>query len=100
MIEEGDAIVAKPEKSDEKQPKQPSKNGKPPKASHLMCCGPDLLTVHTDVKDALSVLESPKQIKVVNMHLRQNPCVIVKGKKEELEKLKTYLVTRERYVYP
>jgi len=92
-------MLRKKEKKEAKQPKR-RKTGRPAKASHLLCCGPDLATVHSDLDNALAVTEASRQIEVTDMHLRQNPCVIVEGKKEELERLKTYLVTRGRYVYP
>lgn len=92
--------MVRPEKNEAKQPKRRSRTGRLAKASHLLCCGPDLLTVRSDLNNALAVVEAPRHIEVTDMHLRQNPCVIVKGKKEELEKLKAYLVTRGRYVYP
>ncbi len=92
--------MVRPELNDVKQPKRISRIGRDARASHFLCCGPDLLTVRTDLNNALSVVESPRQIEVFDMHLRQNPCVIVKGKKEELEKLKSYLVTREKYAQP
>jgi len=83
-----------------KQPKRLSRIGRDAKAAHFLCCGPDLLTVRSDLNNALSVVEAPRLIEVTDMPLRQNPCVIVKGRKEELEKLKTYLVTRESYSQP
>jgi len=89
--------MARPEMNEAKQPKRISRIGRNANASHFLCCGPDLLTVRSDLNNALAVVEAPRYIEVTDMHLRQNPCVIVKGRKEELEKLKMYLVTHQRY---
>jgi hypothetical protein len=79
------------------QPKQFSEIGKDAKGFYFLCYGPDLLTLRGDLNKALSEVKVPRLIEIRDVHLRQLPCVIVKGKREELEKLKKYLATYERY---
>ena len=79
-------------------PKQFSAIGKDAKGFFFLCYGPDLLTLRGDLNKALSTLKVPKAIEISDVHLRQRPCVMVKGQREELGKLKMYLATHERYV--
>jgi hypothetical protein len=80
------------------QPKQFSAIGRDAKGFFFLCYGPDLLTLRSDLNKALSTLKVPKVIEISDIHLRQNPCVIVKGKGEDLGTLKMYLATHERYI--
>jgi len=79
------------------QPKRLTRIGRDAKAPFFLCCGPDLLTVRSDINNALSVVKVPRQIELTDVHSIRNPCVIVRGEQEELEKLTTYLVTAQRY---
>jgi hypothetical protein len=79
-------------------PKQFSAIGRDATGFYFLCYGPDLLPLRGDLNKALSAVKVPKLIEISAVHSRQLPCMIVKGKREELEKLKVYLATHERYV--
>lgn len=59
--------------------------------------GPDLLTLRDDLNRALSVVRAPQLIEISNIHSRKLPCVMVKGKKEELQKIQDHLATHDTY---
>ena len=77
-----------------KQPKRLPAIGRDLAGPYFSCCGPDLLTFRCDLNNALSVVKFPKQIELAGIHSKR---AIVKGKREVLEMLQAYLVTRERY---
>ena len=79
-------------------PKQFSAIGKDAKGFFFLCYGPDLLTLRRDLNNALSTLKDPSAIEISDVHSRERPCVIVKGKAEDLGKLKMYLATQEKYI--
>jgi hypothetical protein len=79
-------------------PKQFSAIARDATGFYFLCYGPDLLTLRGDLNKALSAVKAPKLIEISAVHSRQLPCMIIKGKREELEKLKVYLATHERYV--
>ena len=79
-------------------PKQFSAIGKDAKGFFFLCHGPDLLTLRRDLNKALSTLKDPNAIEISDVHSRERPCVIVKGKAEDLGKLKMYLATQEKYI--
>jgi hypothetical protein len=81
-----------------KPPKQFSAIGRDAKGYYFLCYGSDLLTLRADLNKALSAVKVPKLIEISDVHSRQLPCVIVKGKKEELEKIKMYLAIHEKYI--
>ena len=81
------------------QPKQFSQIGNDASGPYFLCYGPDLLTLRSDINKALSAVKVPKLIRVSDVPSRQLSCVIVKGKLEELEKVKMYLAMHERYTY-
>ena len=80
------------------QTKRLSAIGRDSNGPYFLCYGPDLLTLRSDLNKALSAIKVPRTIAIVDVHSRQHPCVIVRGKMEELEKIKMYLATQERYV--
>jgi hypothetical protein len=79
-------------------PKQFSAIGRVAGGFFFLCYGPDLLTLRSDLNKALSALKVPKEIEISDVYSRLRPCMIVKGKGEELGKLKMYLATHERYI--
>jgi hypothetical protein len=79
-------------------PKQFSAIGRDATGFYFLCYGSDLLTLRGDLNKALSAVKVPKLVEISDVHSRQLPCVMVKGKREELEKLKMYLATHEKYI--
>jgi hypothetical protein len=77
--------------------KEFSQLGKDAEGFYFLCYGPDLLSIRTDLNKALSTVDSPRFVQLVDVHSRQRPCIVVKGKIEQLEKLRMYLATNERY---
>ena len=79
------------------RPKRFSVIARDAKGPYFLCYGPDLLTLRSDLNKALSAVTVPKRIEIADVHSREHPCVIVKGKTDELEKLRAYLAAHERY---
>jgi hypothetical protein len=64
---------------------------------YFLCYGPDDLTLRDDLNKALSVVKTPRLIEISVVRLSKLPCLIVKGKKEELEKIQQYLASEQAY---
>lgn len=79
------------------QPRQFSAMGRDAKGFYFLCYGSDLLSIRSDLNKALAAVKVPRAIELTDVHSRQLPCVIVKGKVEDLEKLRMHLATHERY---
>jgi hypothetical protein len=77
--------------------KQHSVIGREATGFYFLGYGPDLLTLRNDLNRALSVVRAPKLIEISNVHSRKLPCVIVKGKKDELQKIQDYLAAHDTY---
>ena len=96
-------LVNVPEMKTVNPPKQFSAIGRDAKGFCFLCYGSDLLTLRGDLNKALSAFNVPKLIEIVTF-IGQLPWVIVKGKREELEKIKKYLSTPKtdpgRWMYP
>ena len=73
--------------------------GRDSKGFYFLCYGPDLLTLRGDLNKALSVVKLPQLIEISDIHSRHFPHIIVKGKLEELLKVRMHLATHECYTY-
>ncbi len=81
------------------QLKQFSEIGNDQTGPYFLCYGPDLLTLRSDINKALSAVKLPKLVHVSDVPTRNLPCVMIKGRLEELEKVKMHLATHERYTF-
>ena len=81
------------------QQKQFSEIGNDQTGPYFLCYGPDLLTLRSDLNKALAAVKVPKLVQVSDVPTRNLACVMVKGRLEELEKVKMHLATHERYTY-
>jgi hypothetical protein len=80
-----------------KQPKQFSVIGRDATGFYFLCYGPDDLTLRDDLNRALSVVKIPRLIEINAVRSSKLPCLIVKGKKEELENIQQYLASEQAY---
>ena len=80
-------------------PKQFSAIGRDAKGFCFLCYGSDLLTLRGTLNKALSAVNVAKLIEISDVHSRQLPCVIVKSKREELEKLSTPKTDPGKWMY-
>jgi hypothetical protein len=76
-----------------------SKIGRDSKGFCFVCYGPDLLTLRGDLNKALSVVKLLQLIEIIDHHSQHFRHIIVKGKLEELLKVRMHLATHERYSY-